>query len=138
MARPPRPLGEPVLGRGTVGAVAVRGAAIGLSTVGLYMAGLAMTGLPAVGYSMALAGLVAAKLFFAWRVRRRSLDGSVVAPGPNRMLSLATVLGSGVTLAAIYVPSLRGLFAMAPLGLLPWAVVAATVWAQDKVAGRLI
>ncbi|MDB4894450.1 MAG: hypothetical protein JWN15_712, partial [Firmicutes bacterium] len=80
MARPPRPLGEPVLGRGTVGAVAVRGAAIGLSTVGLYTAGLAMTGLPAVGYSMALAGLVAAKLCFAWQVRRRSLDGSVVAP----------------------------------------------------------
>lgn len=137
MSRPPRPHGEPVLGSGTVGTVAVRGAAIGLSTVGLYTAGVAMTGLPAVGYSMALSGLVAAKLFFAWQVRRRSLDGSLVAPAPNRMLTVATVLGAGVTLAAIYVPALSGLFAMAPLGPVPWLLVAATVWVQEQVAARL-
>jgi P-type Ca2+ transporter type 2C len=137
MKRPPRPLGEPVLGHGTLGAIAVRGAAIGLTTVGLYSTGVALSGLPSVGYSMALAGLVGAKLLFAWQVRRRSLDGVVVSPGPNRLLTLATVLGGGVTLAAIYVPGLSRMFAMAPLDLISLALVAGTVWVQDKVAGSL-
>jgi Ca2+-transporting ATPase len=137
MKRPPRPLGEPVLGEKTMGKIAVRSVAIGASTVALYTIGVGLTGNPGIGYSMALAGLVASKLLYARHVRRESLDGTRVTPRRNTLLDVATTLGAGVTAAAIYLPGLNGLFAMAPLGPVPAGVVALVVWGQHRVATAL-
>jgi Ca2+-transporting ATPase len=135
MRRPPRDPREGVFAAGLGKRIALRGLLIGGFSLGVF-AGLLAAGAPvAQARTAATCTLVLSQLLHAFdaRTERRSL--LEVGFGGNRALQLATLSSLLILLGAVYVPWIRHLVGLQPLGPGAWLAVIGAAAAGALLAG---
>lgn len=123
MEEKPRDPNEPIIDQKSAFVIGVQAVAITLATLGAYYYGIKVYGLDSDGSrTMAFATLITAELLRAYSAR--SADHTLLEIGifTNRVMVYATGLSFGLLLLVLYVPFLRDLFSVVPMGLTDWAV----------------
>jgi Ca2+-transporting ATPase len=126
MRRPARDPHEPLLRRADFARVSIEGALLAGGTLGAWLAALRRDGQGPRAGSVAFMTLTVGQLLHAigCRSETHSLFDGRLRPA-NRPLALAVGGSLALQLATPYVPGLRGLLGLAPLGLRDLALVAA-------------
>ncbi|MFC2968116.1 cation-translocating P-type ATPase [Acidimangrovimonas pyrenivorans] len=117
MARPPRAAGAPVIPAQDFRGMAVDGAIISASALAAHFAGLARHGPGPQTRGMTFLALSLGQLVYA--LSRQRGEGAGPEPGrlfDNRMLNGALLASAGVAVLPFFVPPLRRLLRIAPLG----------------------
>ncbi len=126
MARPPRAARQPLVGKADMWRYVREGATLAVGALGAYGYGVARYGPGTRAGSVAFDTLVLGQMLHALFCRSdRHFTLLDPALPPNRQLMLAIVSSLGLQAAAHFVPGLRRLLGIAPLGLADLAAIGA-------------
>jgi Ca2+-transporting ATPase len=117
MARPPRPRGEPIIPSSDLRRMGKDSALIAASSLAAHFVGLARHGPGPVTRGMTFLSLSLGQLFYTLTCQRsdiRKLDPKRLLE--NRNLDAALLVSSGMAVLPFFVPGLRRLLGIAPLG----------------------
>ncbi len=129
MARPPRRMGEPLLGRGILARIALAG---GFSAVAALWLMLSHPGSLEHTRWLAYTALVCGQVVRAYA--NRSLRMPVLRLGPNRVLLAGALLVVLIQAAIPFIPGVSDAFRASPLDLEEWLLVATIALAPALVA----
>ncbi|HXX58014.1 MAG TPA: HAD-IC family P-type ATPase [Thermodesulfovibrionales bacterium] len=124
LSRSPRDPGEPIVRRSDFKRIAFESAAISAGALGAYGYGIARYGMGQKAGTLAFMGLTAGQLLHA--ISCRSETHSVFSKEklpPNRYLNMALGGSFAVQCLAMFIPGLRNLLGLAPIGVLDGLVI---------------
>lgn len=130
MEEPPRNPEESIFSSKIKNRIITRGVITGLATLGIFRGTLFFTGNLMRARTMAFANLVSYQMLHAFECSSMGIKR-------NKYLLPSVLISSGITLASIYIPALRGVFKMAPLNLLNWSAIAVSAFVLSRIDGFL-